>query len=239
MQQFSSSAEHVYQRYLDLACEGGFEAQQGLGGTLVYAGELATSFSLLQAANIAGAASLAASADAALQRQARREGVVDFLVTSLDEALRILKNELRKRQPVSVGVSLEPEAITGQMLDRGVLPDLLGAVGADNEFLQQGARSIPENEAKKGRYLQWSVDRDFSRWMPLLDDCARSLLPAEDAMRQRWLRLAPRYLGRQAQRVHGVAMDLEEAARFRDAVEQMLAREVRESATAPIVSIDA
>ena len=54
-----------------------------------------------------------------------RNGAIDFLVTSLDEALRILKNEIRKRQPIAVGVSVPVREIVKQMLDRGVLPDLL------------------------------------------------------------------------------------------------------------------
>jgi hypothetical protein len=244
-----SSAELAYHCYRDLAFHGGralafhdSDPQRGLGGMLVYAGETAAATPLLRAANIAGAASLAASADADMQRQAMRDGVVDFIVTSLDEALRILKNEVRKQQTVSVAVSSEPAAIAGQMLERGVLPDLLGAKAVDSEieseFERQGARLIIEREASGYPYLQWSVDRDFSRWMPLLDACARSVLPAEDELRQRWLRLAPRYLGRETQRVHGIAMELEEAARFREAVKRMLVSEVREVATAPSVSID-
>src|SRR5215475_15725073 len=66
----------------------------GLGGKLLYAGELDEDCrALIAAANIAGAASLCVSADARAQKRAIHEGVVDFLVTSLDEALRILKNE--------------------------------------------------------------------------------------------------------------------------------------------------
>lgn len=235
-----SSAQLVYHRYHDLALHASFDPQRGLGGRLLYAGEMAESTALLRAANIAGAASLAASADADRQRQAMREGVVDFVVTSLEEALRILKNEIRQRQTVSVGVSITPAAITAQMLERGVLPDLIGAHDLDvgREFQQLGATLLFENQPSSDPYLQWSVDRDFSRWMPLLDACARQVLPAEDPLRQRWLRLAPRYLGRQAQRIHGVAMEREEPARFREAVTQMLAREVRDTATAPTVSID-
>ena len=60
---------------------------------------------LLLAGNIAGAASLAVTADAAAQKQSIRDGVADFLVNSLDEALRILKNEVRKREPVAVCVA--------------------------------------------------------------------------------------------------------------------------------------
>ena len=53
----------------------------------------------------AGAATLTASASAEAGKQAMREGVVDFLVTTLDEALRILKNEVRKHETVAVCVA--------------------------------------------------------------------------------------------------------------------------------------
>jgi urocanate hydratase len=102
------------------------DPNSGLGGKLLYAGEIdPESRNLLYAANIAGAASLAASPDPAALRQAMRDGVIDFFVNSLEEALRILKNEIRKRQTVSVGVAADPTRLVDQMLDRGVLPDLL------------------------------------------------------------------------------------------------------------------
>ena len=82
---------------------------------------------MVVAANIAGAATLVATADRAAQRQAIRDGVADFLVNSLDEALRILKNQLRKRETVAVCVGLAPEAVEREMKERGVAPDLLRA----------------------------------------------------------------------------------------------------------------
>ena len=121
-----------------------------LGGKLLYAGELNEVGRILAiAGNISGAATLAVSAQAATLRQAMHAGVIDFLVNSLDEALRILKNEIRKHEPVSVVVSLAPQAIAQQMLDRGVLPDLLPArnssVPGDSSFetfIAQGAKRI-------------------------------------------------------------------------------------------------
>ena len=86
------------------------ELEPGLGGKLLYAGLLdEVGRNLVVAANIAGAATLAASPDPAAQKQAVRDGVVDFLVTSLDEALRILKNEIRKHETVAVCVAAAPD----------------------------------------------------------------------------------------------------------------------------------
>ena len=56
----------------------------------------------------------------AAQKQAIRDGVADFLVNSLDEALRILKNQLRKRETVAVCVGLAPADVEREMKERGV-----------------------------------------------------------------------------------------------------------------------
>ena len=130
------------------------DREWGLAGKLFYAGDLdGVGSALVVAANIAGAATLTASADIATQKQAIRDGVIDFLVTSLDEALRILKNELRKGETVAVCVGKPPEEIEYEMVERGVLPDLLppGALDAPRfeAFLIGGARQIEPVAAKK------------------------------------------------------------------------------------------
>src|SRR5580692_3986364 len=99
--------EPVFRLYAALLQAG--DCAAGLGGKLVWtAGLDERGCALMRAANIAGAASLGCTADPAALRHANREGVADFLVTSLDEALRILKNEIRKQQTVSVGISAAP-----------------------------------------------------------------------------------------------------------------------------------
>jgi hypothetical protein len=183
--------------------------ERGLGGKFFYAGDLdGVGSALVVAANIAGAATLTASADTATQKQAIRDGVIDFLVTSLDEALRILKNELRKGETVAVCVSKAPEEIECEMVERGVLPDLLppGALDAERyePFLDEGARQIDPATAKKGEtVLTWSVTDAPARWLPRLDALANECLGCskdpEVWAALRWLRLSPRYLGRFAQ----------------------------------------
>ena len=225
-------AERVFRSYeaLSLLADG----DAGLGGKLCYAGEIDDrGRELLYAANIAGAASIAASPEAAVQRQAVRDGVIDFLVTSLEEALRILKNEIRKRQPVSVGVAIAPFRLLGEMIERGVLPDLLPAAAGDlfgeeadgfDIFVGQGARQLPSQADGFGRrFVTWSTDREFTRWLPLIDRSVQAIVPEEDRVRQRWLRLAPRYLGRAAQREHGVGLDAVEFERLQGRVEELRA----------------
>jgi len=183
--------------------------ERGLGGKLLYAGDLdGVGSALVVAANIAGAATLTASAEIATQKRAIRDGVIDFLVTSLDEALRILKNELRKGETVAVCVSRAPDEIECEMVERGVLPDLLlpGTLDAPRfeAFLIEGARQIEPVVAKGGQtVLTWSVASAQAHWLPRLDAVAAECLGCsqnpEDWSARRWLRLAPRYLGRLAQ----------------------------------------
>jgi hypothetical protein len=173
---------------------------------LLYAGELdGPGCALLVAANIAGAASLAASADVASQKHAIRMGVTDFLVSNLEEALRILKNEIRKRETVAVCVAQAPEEVECAMAELGVRPDLLppGVLDAPRYevFLDQGARQVNPVAADDGQaVLTWSVSAAPAIWLPKLSaiasDCLIELNGPEMGSALRWLRLSPRYLGR-------------------------------------------
>ena len=59
---------------------------------------------------------------------AQREGCCTFNVTSLDEALRIVKNEVRQRHAISVGLRGDrAEAGLQQMVERGVQPQAFAA----------------------------------------------------------------------------------------------------------------
>jgi hypothetical protein len=205
-----------------------------LGGRLLYAGGLdGEGRALVVTGNIAGAATLTASADLATPKQAIRDGVIDFLVTSLDEALRILKNEIRKRAPVAVCVGLAPEQVEYEMVERGVLPNLLRPDALDapryEVFLEVGARQIEPVAAKPVQtVLMWSVADAPARWLPKLDAIALDCLslesnPAASAAR-RWLRLAPRYLGRMTQGVRLLRCPKHAALQFRDRVRKQVAR---------------
>jgi hypothetical protein len=200
------------------------ETEPSLGGKLLYAAELDPQGRVLVvAANIAGAASLVATTDHAAGKQAIRDGVVDFLVTSLDEALRILKNQVRKRETVAVCVAAAPGAVEREMLERGVLPDLLPPAtpsGPEYEkFFAQGARSVVialEDECQV--LLMWQVAEAPARWLPQIDAVVLESLSADDLAARRWLRLAPRYLGRLAHGLHVLARDRQSAERLIDAI---------------------
>jgi urocanase-like protein len=185
------------------------DQEPSLGGKLLYAGELEPhGRALLVAGNIAGAASLAATADAAARKQAIRDGVADFLVNSLDEALRILKNEIRKRETVAVCVAAAPEAVEREMLELGVLPDLLAplsfAGSSSSQLFGQAVHRIERSSPPGSQSLViWSVDSAPAQWLPKLDalaiECLQRNASPESSAACRWLRLAPRYLGRLAE----------------------------------------
>jgi hypothetical protein len=188
--EFALQVERLYAVLLRTA-PASSEQEPSLGGNLLYAGELAQhGRALLVAGNIAGAASLAATAITAAQKRSIREGVADFLVNSLDEALRILKNEIRKRETVAVCIAAAPEAVEREMLERGVIPDLLPP-------------AVLAAAACGPSILTWRVAAAPALWLPKLDtialDCLHELPDQESAAARRWLRLAPRYLGRLAQ----------------------------------------
>ena len=107
---------------------------------------------LLIAASIAGAASLVvenADRGDSLLRSQRHRG---FCRDTLSEALRILKNELRKRQPIAVLLEREAAGVLAEMVERGVQPEMLRwaepepAVKDSIEILmERGARPLPRS----------------------------------------------------------------------------------------------
>jgi hypothetical protein len=98
-------------------------------------------------------------------------------------------------------VAVAPEAVEREMLERGVLPDLLPPTGTvREEFLVQGARRVSLSAANAAAVLvAWRVSSAPAQWLPKLDAIALDCLGAEDQAARRWIRLAPRYLGRLAQ----------------------------------------
>jgi hypothetical protein len=194
----------VHDRYLSLsrlACE---HFAGSLGGKLLLRSAFdADGIAAVVAASIAGTASLCVDADAERLRQGLRQGLCDFVVGHLDEALRILKNELRRSLPVSVGLTAGSEHATAAMIERGLQPDLLSGLTEAQVriFLERGAISLPPTDEPypDTSLIEWTVAIDPAQSMPRIArivsaslDSARSDTPA----RRLWLDRSPRYLGR-------------------------------------------
>lgn len=105
-------------------------AQKHFGGTL--AGRLVATCGLGTtggpqpvAATLNGAAFLGIDADADRIKRRLKTGYCEVMVNDLDEALRILKNSVRKREPASVGLIGNCAEVIPELASRGILPDLL------------------------------------------------------------------------------------------------------------------
>ncbi len=77
------------------------------------------------AATMTGAAFLGIDVDPERIKKRLKTGYCDFMVTALDEALRILKNAVRKKENVSVGLVGNCADIIPELAERGVVPDIL------------------------------------------------------------------------------------------------------------------
>jgi hypothetical protein len=214
---FIAQVAHTYASLMEFASIG---SAPSLGGKLLYAGELDVPGRILATAgNISDVATLAASANATTLRHAMRNGTIDFVVNSLDEALRILKNEIRKREPVSVAVSLAPETIVKEMLARGVLPDLLSPLQSSaieselDTFIAQGAQRLTAATSQPSpKFLIWQIPTEYAQRPAAFDELLAQHLPLNVHAIQRWLRQSPRYLGPQSRRLRSLSCDEETAS---------------------------
>ena len=77
------------------------------------------------AATMTGAAFLGIDVDPERIKKRLKTGYCDFMVTTLDEALRILKNAVRKKENISVGLVGNCADIIPELAERGVVPDIL------------------------------------------------------------------------------------------------------------------
>lgn len=193
------------------------------GGLIVAVGLGELGSAVAMAANVAGAACLSVEADAALCRAAVRAGACDFLVNTVDESLRVLKNEIRQGKPLSVALESANAPALAELLARGVLPEVFtSATGVDHaaaaveaavieaarEFAGQGAAVVDLDGLLAG--IAGCVDA-----RAMLDACgrmesfafadaaglrafdARTLAAAADGPKRRWAAAAPRLFHRE------------------------------------------
>lgn len=216
----SSPVLRAYSCYRSLVATAGDTSlpDQTFGGKLFYAGELdEEGRAITIAANVAGCATLAATADAEDQKRAVREGIVDFLVNSLDEAVRILKNEIRKRATVAVCIDLSTDQIEREMRDRGVLADLEREDAQDKQFNAWSSRKLWRTEGEPMRSaatVAWAVEQLPAKWLPRFDAIALECLRSQQIWARRWVERSPRYLGRAGSSLRIVCADREFAASF-------------------------
>ena len=161
--------------------------------------------------SIAGGATLVIEGDAGAVKAAMRRGEVDFVVNTLDEALRALKNEVRLRRPLSVGLTAGVSGSLCEMVERGVLPDLL-MIGANQNadvILQDenigalqavGMGLLPTRNAdgewpgKRAPQMEVYLAAANAVELRSVDERVLAILPVDDLIRRRWLQRVPQYL---------------------------------------------
>jgi urocanate hydratase len=77
------------------------------------------------AATMTGACFLGIDVDSERIKKRLKTGYCDFMVNNLDEALRILKNAVRKKEAISVGLVGNCADVIPELAERGVQPDIL------------------------------------------------------------------------------------------------------------------
>ncbi|HEX7286365.1 MAG TPA: urocanate hydratase [Candidatus Angelobacter sp.] len=117
------------------------------------------------AATMAGASFLGIDVDPERIKKRLKTGYCDFMVNSLDEALRILKNAVRKKEAVSVGLIGNCADVIPELAERGVLPDILtdqtSAHDPLNGYMPNGMTLEQALELRKDDpqgYLERSLD---------------------------------------------------------------------------------
>ena len=117
------------------------------------------------AATMTGACYLGIEVDPEHIKKRLRTAYCDFMVNSLDEALRILKNAVRKKENISVGLIGNCGDVIPELAERGVVPDILtdqtSAHDPLNGYVPSGMTLEQANELRKRdpkAYLEKSLD---------------------------------------------------------------------------------
>jgi urocanate hydratase len=185
------------------------------GGQLVFAcGEGTSATGFAAAVSIAGGTSLVVDPDAATVKSAFRQGGIDFVVNTLDEALRVLKNEIRQHKPLGVALISELVPVLAEIAARGVLPDLQITLDAPNNPLLIPATPTPQLPGVPQLHLAntegiAAPSHTLTRWLAAhslvettvtpttnlrtLDAELLNQTPAEDSIRRHWLQRISHY----------------------------------------------
>ncbi|WP_419806996.1 hypothetical protein [Terriglobus sp.] len=158
---------------------------------------------------VAGAAVLWTCAEQGLLRESSVAGWIDFQVTTLSEAVRILKNELRKGLPVSVGVLDARGRVWPEAVERGLQPQALLAGEAEQEaariLLARGAERLQMGPSVRLDAHVGETWRARKAADEALLASAQRLAGPERAVAMRWLRSVPRLFPRDTTRWYAAA----------------------------------
>jgi hypothetical protein len=212
-----SQQERILRTFTALSC-----LRNDWGGALILAiGLNPQGAALAFASNITGAVCLSLEDDPARIKEAIRSGACDFIVNTLDEALRTIKNEIRKHSPLSVGLHADTHLILQQLMERGVSPEIftvmsshqassesaihfrsLGAsiLNFDGNHATQPAIHVPAVLEAFLHLRQWRLQSftfETSSALRAFDTGALANLSPDDKLRRSWLRASPKIVQRE------------------------------------------
>jgi urocanate hydratase len=189
--------------------------RQSWGGQLVFTcGEGCSTSGLSAAVSIAGGTTLALDPDASAVKATFRQGGIDFVVNTLDEALRVLKNEVRQHKPLGVGLIAELEPVLAEIAARGVLPDLQVTLDPPSNPMLVPPAPMPPLAGVSQLHLAnadgiVAPTETLTAWLAAnslaeilvepttnlraLDEKLLSLIPADDTVRRHWLQRISHY----------------------------------------------
>jgi len=201
------------------------------------------------AAIMNGAAFLGVDADAEQIKRRVKTGYCDVMVSELDEALRILKNAVRKREPASVGLVADPVRLLSEMANRGVVPDLLvrtefpaGESGAQAAQTLESLGTVVIADADAAYRASGREDGAAMRCIALsgelsdvqrIDKILLEVFPADEDL-NRFLRIVQRRVRQQGLPARACWLDAGEQRKLGAALDEAVARgELR----APVVIV--
>jgi hypothetical protein len=179
--------------------------RETLPGTLTFAyGPQSSATGLSAAVSISGGTTLLLDPDTATVKSVFRTGGLDFVVNTLDEAVRVLKNEVRKHTPLSVALTADPSTILAEMHERGIQPDLevlIGDATTTNLALTTLRLTTADGLIQPTDHaLAWLAARNWAEtWLPtettadLRNLDTRLISHLIDTPRQQWLRRISNY----------------------------------------------
>ena len=185
------------------------------GGQLILTcGDACSATGLPAAVSIAGGTTLAVDPDAATVKVVFRAAGLDFIVNTLDEAIRVLKNEVRKHTPLSVALTADPVAVLAEMRERGLQPDLQVALDPPANPLLVPPALLPQLTGVPQLHLTSAEEiaaptETLTRWLSAhsltetlvqpntslraLDETLLALIAAGDTVRRLWVQRISHY----------------------------------------------
>lgn len=169
------------------------------GGTIIlHHGMDEDGMALAVASNLCGAVFLGLEPDSQKARAVMKAGFCDFLVNTLDEALRAMKNEVRKHRPLTVILEGDAVAHLAEMKERGVFPQLLVTRGEEPGLAAEQVEELEAMLAKvEGAHSLLSMRITAANGAGLRSvDRAIAEIIAEGDPRRAWAVGAPRFFVR-------------------------------------------